>query len=192
MLTRMSVSFLILLASGFGTLADTGCPCVVVDSPPREGIHLFLPSDVLPVIATSQTCYVVHGWGIGAECAATEFDLEAYCAHARANMTFTLRINGAEVQPTSLEISYHENLLTGCGIIPTITGWGAAWLYEFPAGHFSPGVYVLEGTWISRYPMHCGPEGLTDCLSQLGGVLQEDGSLLQTIVRTTTLTVLRD
>jgi len=168
---------------------QAACPCEIGEIADPEGTRLSL-SQITLEIRTSDPCYVAHGWGIGADCGAFQDGRDSFCDFARKQMTFTLRVNGSEIPPTMLNVMEVTDYPTGCTDPAALSGWGAGWVYEFPARYFQPGIYILEGIWSIELPVLCFSQNVVDCLLERGNALDDAGNLGRTFSRTAVLTVL--
>jgi len=91
----------------------------------------------------SATCHIWHGWNRGETACVAGLSPQAICNFAAEHFRFELRINGAPVSPTYVTVGFEEAVgVNGRDVLGPVETY-----YEFPAGYFSPGVYVLEATW---------------------------------------------
>jgi hypothetical protein len=179
--------------------SSLGYPCYLDDAPECIGTRILICADV-PVaeIDRTQPCFVAHGIGtLGSTCVPGDATCDTVCAFAQEYFFFGLKVNGTAVEPTFL---YHSRFTEkpwqdgdlSCEPPPGAETWSAIWVYQFPAGYFSPGVYVLEGTWrMMEYPVACltCPEASLATNEGEAGWTYGDGTMSRVITRMILLSV---
>ena len=132
--------------------------CAVGDRYQPSGVHFdFFPRNRNSMIEIdgSKAGWDMHGFGPLLDKCFVEATANELCEYVQQYCRFELRVNGETIPPTRLNLSCKKTSPD------EDVGWTFYYYYEFPAGYFKPGVYVVDGYWsFATIPCElcCNPE----------------------------------
>lgn len=155
---------------------DGPLTCYIFDSE-------YIPSTRIPIqgsgdgtfeIPSSEPSFVGHGWGGPLQSRVEGVSKDALCRLLYEHCRFELTLNGARVAPSYMVVWSHECVLEGA---EGQLDWAVRYHFDFPAGFFAPGIYVLTGEWrLVNFPCNWSVEGF--CASALeSGYSVTDGAM---------------
>ncbi|MCK5827214.1 hypothetical protein KAH43_01715 [Candidatus Bipolaricaulota bacterium] len=125
--------------------------CVVFEQELPPGRRLWVYGEPIIELDGSQPSYIGQGWGTWPNCF-SEMAPASVCDAVQTYWEFELRIDGALVAPDYIAIYRYDPAHpttppSDLAELGDLDIYILRWIFAFPAEHFAPGVYILEGTW---------------------------------------------